>query len=116
MMLISHCDPTNNRQQMSFVKKSFQLNTAWKNKIRIKTVAWSLFSPIKTCEFDQKISHSYRQSHDTVMNRQREPPHENTCLSGFVNYKGADQPAYPLIISFLECDISKFASGEFFIF
>ena len=47
---------------------------------------------------------------------------KKTCLRGFVNNKDADQPAYPrrlisaFVIPFLECIISKLATGEITIF
>ena len=46
------------------------------------------------------------------------PRHEKTCLRGFANSKGADQPAHPrslistFVIPLLESTISKLASRE----
>ena len=50
------------------------------------------------------------------------PGREKTCLLGFVNNKGADQPAHPhslisaFVIHTLESNIFKLATGEFKIF
>ena len=50
------------------------------------------------------------------------PRREKTCLQGFVNNKGADQPAHPrslisaFVIHFLQSTICKLASSEFSIF
>ena len=50
------------------------------------------------------------------------PRHEKTCLQGFGNNKGADQPAHmrslisAFIIHSFESIISRFASGEISIF
>ena len=50
-------------------------------------------------------------------------PHRNkTCLGGFANNKGADQPAHPrslisaFVIPILESTICKIAAGEISIF
>ena len=46
------------------------------------------------------------------------PPREKTCLRGFANNTGADQPALPrslisaFVIRFLESIICKLAAGE----
>ena len=50
------------------------------------------------------------------------PPHEKTCLRGFGNKTGADQPAHPhslisaFVIRLLESIICKLATGEISIF
>ena len=50
------------------------------------------------------------------------PRREKTCLRGFANNTGADQPAYPrsrisaFVIRFLENFICKLATGEISIF
>ena len=50
------------------------------------------------------------------------PRREKTCLRGFANNTGADQPAHPrslisaLVIRFLESIICKLATGEISIF
>ena len=50
------------------------------------------------------------------------PCREKTCLQGFVNNKGADQPVHwrslisPFVIRFLESTICKLATGEILIF
>ena len=50
------------------------------------------------------------------------PRREQTCLRGFANNKGADQPAHPrilisaFVIRLLESFISRLASREIFIF
>ena len=50
------------------------------------------------------------------------PRREKTCLRGFANNTGADQPAHPrrlisaYVIPFLKCIISKLASREISIF
>ena len=50
------------------------------------------------------------------------PRREKTCLRGFANNTGADQPAHPrslisaFVIRFLDCFICKLATGEFSIF
>ena len=50
------------------------------------------------------------------------PRREKTCLRGFVNNTGADQPAHPhslisaFSIHFLESVICKLATGEISIF
>ena len=50
------------------------------------------------------------------------PRREKTCLRGFANNKGADQPAHPrslisaIVIRLLESIISKLATSEISIF
>ena len=50
------------------------------------------------------------------------PRREKTCLPGFANNKGADQPAHPrrlisaFVILFLESTISRHATSEISIF
>ena len=50
------------------------------------------------------------------------PPHEKTCLQGFANNKGADQPVHPhrlinaFVIYILESTISILATSEISIF
>ena len=50
------------------------------------------------------------------------PQREKTCLQGFANNTGVDQPAHPrslisaFVIRFLESTISKLATGEISIF
>ena len=50
------------------------------------------------------------------------PRREKTCLRGFANNTGADQPAHPrslisaFVVCFLENFISKLAIGEISIF
>ena len=50
------------------------------------------------------------------------PRHEKTCLRGFANNTGADQPAHPrslisaFVIRFLEIIICKLATGKISIF
>ena len=50
------------------------------------------------------------------------PSREKTCLRGFVNNKGADQPAHPrslvsaFVVRFLKNFICKLATGEILIF
>ena len=50
------------------------------------------------------------------------PRREKTCLCGFANTKGADQPAHPrslisaFVIRFLESSICKLATGKISIF
>ena len=50
------------------------------------------------------------------------PRREKTCLRGFANNKGADQPAHPrrlisaFVIRFLESNISKLAPSKISIF
>ena len=50
------------------------------------------------------------------------PWHEKTCLHGFANNKGTDQPVYPrslisaFVICILESIICKLATGEISIF
>ena len=50
------------------------------------------------------------------------PQREKTCLQGFANNTGADQPAHPrslisaFVIRFLENIICKLATGEISIF
>ena len=50
------------------------------------------------------------------------PRRQKTCLPGFANNTGADQPAHPhsliraFVICFLESIISKLATGEISIF
>ena len=50
------------------------------------------------------------------------PRHEKTCLRGFANNKGADQPAHPrrlisaFVIHYLESIISKIATDEISVF
>ena len=50
------------------------------------------------------------------------PQHEKTCLRGFANNTGSDQPAHPrslisaFVIHFLEIIICKLATGEISIF
>ena len=47
------------------------------------------------------------------------PQREKTCLQGFANNKGADQPAHPhslistFVICLLESTISRLATSEF---
>ena len=50
------------------------------------------------------------------------PQREKTCLRGFANNTGADQPAHPrslisaFVIRFLGSDICKLPTGDFSIF
>ena len=50
------------------------------------------------------------------------PHREKTCLRGFANNTGADQPAHPrspisaFVFRFLESTICKLATGEILIF
>ena len=50
------------------------------------------------------------------------PRHERTCLRGFGNNTGTDQPAHPrslisaFVIPFMESIIYKLATGEILIF
>ena len=47
------------------------------------------------------------------------PRREKTCLRGFANTKGADQPAHMVstfVILFLESNISRLATSELLIF
>ena len=50
------------------------------------------------------------------------PRREKTCLRGFANNTGADQPAHthslicPFVVRFLESIISRFATSEISIF
>ena len=50
------------------------------------------------------------------------PRHDKTCLRGFANNKGADQPAHPrrlisaFVIRLLESIISELATSEISIF
>ena len=59
---------------------------------------------------------------DSPFNLYYGPRRDKTCLRGFANNKGADQPAHPrrlisaFVIRLLESFISKIASSEMLIF
>ena len=59
---------------------------------------------------------------ETTCLKTNEPRREKTCLLGFANSKGADQPAHPrslisaFVIRLLESSIFKLASSKISIF
>ena len=68
------------------------------------------------------ISESAQASHHFNVHTFNGPRREKTCLQGFANNTGADQPAHPrslisaYVIRFLKSIISKLASREIFNF
>ena len=79
----------------------------------------------KTCFHDNRYYRAgeiFQKDACTVSKISNGPQLEKTCLRGFANNTGADQPAHPrslisaFVIRFLESIMCKLATGEFSIF
>ena len=85
-----------------------------KSKYEINCVKWSTM--------DALIDQSCVEMQTHLLLLLYGPRRKKTCLRGFANNKGADEPAHPrslistFVIRFLENCICKFATGEISIF
>ena len=83
----------------------------------INDVKW--FSPVYRRIYCRKLSDVTLQKRVHI---EFGPQCEKTCLRGFANYTGTDQPAHPrslisaFVIRFLESIICKLSTGEIAIF
>ena len=79
----------------------------------------TVYKHVFTCE--GKVENSVDPD-DCFHNRIYGPRHKKTCLQGFANNKGADQPVHPrslistFVIRLLESIISRLPTSEILIF